>query len=147
MANSLSLTSASSNAGIFECPNCRQTIDSASTQCRFGSAAIDPAVALEATERMARLNQACSDASFLRTMAIAIFVFIGLMFIPYLTSWLGLVGYWFLTVAIPFMSVRWWVRFHAIRTDDRDFNRARTTVIVISALSGLNLLRFLFFIR
>ena len=139
MANSLSLTSASDNAGIFECPHCKQTIDASSTQCRFCSAAIDPVAAAAATEKMARVNQACSDASFLRTMAIAFLVFIGLMFFPFL-GLLGLAGYYFLMFAVPFMTVRWWIKFHAIRADDRDFKRAKTTVIVISTLCLLPLL-------
>jgi len=140
MANSLSLTSTSSNAGIFECPVCKQTIDSSSTKCRFCSAAIDPAAAEVAAEKMAKVNQACSDASFLRTMAIAILVFFGLMFVPYLLSWVGLFGYYFLMFAVPFMTIRWWVKFGAIRADDRDLKRARTTVIVVSILGPLPLL-------
>jgi hypothetical protein len=139
MANSLSLTPASNNAGICECPVCKQTIDVSSTQCRFCSSIIDPAVAEAAAEKMARVNQACSDASFLRTMAISILVFFGVMFIPFMT-WLGIFGYYFLMFAVPFMTIRWWIRFHAIRADDRDFNRARTTVIVISVLCLLPLL-------
>jgi hypothetical protein len=144
MATSLSLTSSNNNAGIFECPNCKQTIDASSTQCRFCSAAIDPVAAEAAAEKMSKVNQACSDASFLRTMAISIFVFLGLIFVPFLT-WLGMLGSYFLALAVPFMSVRWWVKFHSIRVDDRDFNRAKTTVIVISVLGGLNLLRFIVF--
>jgi hypothetical protein len=144
MANSLSLNVPSGNAGIFECPNCKQTIDTSSTQCRFCSIAIDPVAAEAAAHKMARVNRACSDASFLRTMAISIFVFVGLIFVPFLTL-LGMVGYYFLTMAVPFMSILWWVKFHYIRVDDRDFNRAKSTVIVISVLSGLNLLRFIVF--
>jgi hypothetical protein len=94
MANSLSLTSSNNNAGIFECPNCKQTIDASSTQCRFCSAAIDPVAAEAAAEKMSKVNQACSDASFLRTMAISIFVFLGLIFVPFLT-WLGMLGSYF----------------------------------------------------
>jgi hypothetical protein len=139
MANNLSLTSTSSNAGIFECPVCKQTIDSSSTKCRFCSATIDPAAAELAAEKMAKVNQACSDASFLRTMAITILVFLGFMFVPFL-SILGISGYWFLMFAVPFMTIRWWVKFGAIRADDRDFERARTTVIVVSVLGPLPLL-------
>jgi len=88
---------------------------------------------------MARVNQACSDASFLRTMAISILVFLGVMFIPFM-SLLGVCGYYFLMLAVPIMTVRWWIKFHAIRADDHDFKRARMTVIVISALCLLPLL-------
>jgi hypothetical protein len=139
MANSLSLTAASTNAGIFECPVCKQTIDASSTQCRFCSAAIDPVEAEAAAEKMARVNQACSDASFLRTMAISILAFFVIMFIPFMAL-LGLCGYYFLMFAVPIMTIRWWVKFHSIRTDDRDFKRARVTVIVISALCMLPML-------
>ena len=139
MANSLSLTSTSSNAGIFECPVCKQTIDAASTKCRFCAAAIDPATAEAAAEKMAKVNQACSDASFLRTMAISILVFFGVMFIPFMT-WLGICGYYFLVFAVPFMSIRWWIKFGALLADDRDFKHARTTVIAVSVLGALPLL-------
>ena len=142
MANSLSLTSRDANAGIFECPACGQTIDVSSTQCRFCSVVIDPAVAEKAAEKMARVNQACSDASFLRTMAISILVFLGVMFLPFL-SLLGVVGYYFLMFAVPFMTIRWWVKFHAIRADDRDFKRVRFTVIVVSAFCLLPLLNLI----
>jgi hypothetical protein len=91
---------------------------------------------------MARINQACSDASFLRTMAISILVFLGLMFVPFLT-WLGVCGYYFLMFAVPFMAIRWWIKFHAIRADDPDFRRAKTTVIIVSALVTLPLLWFI----
>jgi hypothetical protein len=142
MADNLSLTSASSHTSIFECPNCKQTIDVTAKQCRFCSALIDPVAAEAAAEKMARINQACSDASFLRTMAISILVFLGLMFVPFLT-WLGVCGYYFLMFAVPFMAIRWWIKFHAIRADDPDFWRAKTTVIIVSALVTLPLLWFI----
>jgi hypothetical protein len=133
MAKSLSLTATETNLGIFECPNCKQTIDASSTQCRYCSTQIDPKAALEAADLMARINLACSDASFLRTAAICIFAFIGIMFIPFM-GLLGMVGYYFLLVAVPFLAIRWFVRFHAIRSDDPDFKRARMTVIIVSGL-------------
>lgn len=136
MANGLSLTSISTNAGIFECPVCKQTIDASSTECRFCSAPIDPIAAEAAAEKMAKVNQACSDASFLRTMAFAFLAFIVIMFIPFM-GLLGVAGYWFLMFAVPFMSIRWWIKFGAIRVDDRDLKRARTTVIVVSILGSL----------
>lgn len=55
------------------------------------------------------------------------------MFIPFM-SLLGVVGYYFLLIAVPFLTIRWWIKFYRIRTDDRDFRRARITVIVISVL-------------
>jgi len=142
MASKLSLTVASENAGIIECPNCKQTIDVTASQCRFCSAPIDPAAALVAAEKMARVNLACSDASFLRTAAISLLVFLGIMFIPFM-GLLGICGYYFLALAVPFLSIRWWVRFHSIREDDPDFKRARTTVIVVSIVGTLPLLNYI----
>jgi hypothetical protein len=142
MADNLSLTSIGSNAGIFECPNCKQTIDASAPQCRFCSAPIDPVAAEAAAEKMSKVNQACSDASFLRTMAISMLVFLGIMFVPFM-GLLGICGYYFLVFAVPFMAIRWWVRFRAIRADDSDFKRAKTTVIVVSVLGTLPLLQFL----
>ena len=142
MADNLSLTSASSHTSIFECPNCKQTIDVTAKQCRFCSALIDPVAAEAAAEKMARINQACSDASFLRTMAISILVFLGLMFVPFLT-WLGVCGYYFLMFAVPFMAIRWWIKFHGIQADDPDFRRAKIAVIVVSVLGALPLLIFI----
>ncbi len=133
MAGSLSLNVAEDNPGIFECPHCGQTIDVSSTQCRFCSTLIDPAAAQAAAAKMAKINQACSDASFLRTAAISILAFLAIMFIPFM-GLLGFVGYYFLLVAVPFLTIRWWIKFYRIRTHDRDFRRARITVIVISVL-------------
>ena len=133
MAKSLSLTASDGNLGIFEYPACKQTIDASSTQCRFCSAHVDPVAAQAGAEKMAKLNQACSDASYLRTAAISIFVFFGVMFIPFM-GLLGLVGYYFLLVAVPVLAIRWWVKFGGIQADDSDFRRARITVIVISIL-------------
>ena len=141
MAGTLSLTAESKNAGIFECTNCRQTIDSSALQCRFCSAPVDPAAAEEAAEKMSRVNQACSDASFLRTAAISMLVFLGVMFIPFM-GLLGICGYYFLVFAVPFLAIRWWVRFRGIRESDPDFKRARITVTVVSALCVFPLIRF-----
>jgi hypothetical protein len=71
-------------------------------------------------------------------MAISILVFLGVMFISFLSP-AGICGYYFLMFAVPIMAIRWWIRFHAIRADDRDFKRARTTVTIISALCLLPL--------
>lgn len=142
MSSNLSLAGSVENLGIFECPNCKQTIDASATQCRFCSATIDSGEAQRAAQEMAKINQACSDASYLRTAAISIFVFIGIMFIPFM-SLLGVVGYYFLLVAVPFLSIRWWIKFHQIQADDSDFRRARKTVIIISVLILLPILNSL----
>jgi hypothetical protein len=133
MANSFGLTGSGGNLGLFECPVCKQTIDASATQCRFCSSPVDPVAAQVAAEKMTRINQACSDASFLRTAAISVLAFVGILFIPFM-GLLGIVGYYFLLVAVPFLAIRWWVRFGRIQADDSDFHRARINVIVVSVL-------------
>ncbi len=75
-------------------------------------------------------------------MAWALLTFFGLMFVP-LLNLLGVAGLWFLRFAIPFMVIRWWIRFGKIRTADVDFRRAKQSVIVVSIVATLGLLSFL----
>jgi hypothetical protein len=116
---------------VFQCPNCKETIDTSAQQCRFCHAAIDAQAAEAAAEVMAKVNQACSDASYLKVMAIAILVAFALSFAPFV----GFLGYWgliFLLFAVPVMLVRWWVKFGSIQTNESDFSRARGIVIALS---------------
>jgi hypothetical protein len=142
MANSLSLTGSDGNLGIFECPVCKQTIDASAEKCRFCSATVDRVAAQIAAQKLSKINQACSDASFLRTAAMSLLVFLGVIFIPFM-GLLGAAGYYFLLFAIPFLVIRWWLKFHSIRTEDSDFKRARITVIVISVLIVIPILLYL----
>ncbi|MFY9855379.1 MAG: hypothetical protein WAK26_16025 [Terracidiphilus sp.] len=131
--------SLSDQARVFQCPNCKETIDTSAQQCRFCSAAIDPGAAEAAADAMARVNQACSDASYLKVMGVSVPIFLVLIFIPF-AGWLGIVGYYFLIFATPVMALRWWMKFRRIATDDREFGRARRTVIIVGALVTLLLL-------
>lgn len=63
-----------------------------------------------------------------------------LMIVPFF-SWIGLGGFYFLAVAVPFMSIRWWYRFYGLKAEDSDLNKAKITVIIISALCLLPWLR------
>jgi hypothetical protein len=46
----------------------------------------------------------------------------------------GLAGFWFLRLAIPFMLIRWWIKFGKIKTDDPDFSQARGTTYIVAAV-------------
>jgi hypothetical protein len=107
----------------FRCPNCSEMINDSMTQCRFCSTPVDPAVAAMIADRQEKANRAYSDASYVRIAAIAMFVFLGLSFIPFLP-----VVYWgfvitFFTVLV--MLILWQVRFGSLVTDDPDYQRAR----------------------
>ena len=119
------------HARVFQCPVCKETIDTSAQLCRFCSATIDAGAAEAAAEAMAKVNQACSDASYLKVMALAILVSFALSFAP-IVGFLGYCGLIFLLFAVPVMVVRWWVKFGKIQSNEADFSRARGTVIAIS---------------
>ncbi len=111
------------NPRTFRCPNCSEMINDSMTQCRFCSTPVDPAVAAMIADRQEKANRACSDASYVRIAAIAMFVFLGLSFIPFLP-----VVYWGFVItffAVLVMLILWQVRFGSLVTDDPDYQRAR----------------------
>jgi hypothetical protein len=103
-------------------------------QCRFCSAAIDAGAAEAAADAMAILNRACSDASYLKAMAIGVPVAFIVSLLPFV-SLLGALSLTFLCFAVPVMSIRWWVKFNDIQSNESDFRRARGIVIGISIVS------------
>jgi hypothetical protein len=130
MSTSFSLTP---TVQVFPCPNCRETINTTMTACNFCGTAIDNTAAEQAASATTRISSACSDASYLKVMAGLLLPFLGLMFIPLLTL-VGVVGLWFLRLAIPFMCIRWWVKYGKIKTTDPDFSNARGTAIWVSVV-------------
>ena len=116
----------------FPCPNCNEIINDSMTQCRYCSVPIDPGVAQLVADRQAKANQAYSDASFLRTAAIAMYVFLGLSFIPIVP----LVGWGFLVifVVVIVLLIRWQVKFSGVVTNDVDYKKARRSWMVSLAL-------------
>ena len=105
----------------FRCPNCNEMINDSMTQCRFCSVPVDPAVAQLIAERQEKANQAYSDASYLRTAAIAMYVFLGLSMLLAFFFW----GFLITFVVVIVLLIRWQVRFGALVTDDEDYKRAR----------------------
>ena len=111
------------NPRTFRCPNCNEMINDSMTQCRYCSVPVDPAVAQLIGERQEKANQSYSDASFLRTAAVAMYVFMGLSFIPFLP----VVGWGFLAIFILVLVllIRWQVKFGRLVTNDADYLKAR----------------------
>lgn len=107
----------------FPCPNCKEIINDSMTTCRFCSTEIDPGIAAVVAEQQAKANQAYSDASFLRTAAVAMFVFLGLSMIPFLP-----VVYWGFLITFfvsVFLLIRWQIRFGSLNTSDSDYQKAK----------------------
>lgn len=107
----------------FPCPNCKEIINDSMTTCRFCSVAIDPGIAAHVAEQQAKANQAYSDASFLRTAAVAMFTFLGLSLIPFLpfVYW----GFLITFVITIVLLVKWQLRFGSLNTSDLDYQKAK----------------------
>jgi len=121
---------------VFSCPACQQTINTTLTQCPYCNASIDPRAAEAAADSMAKLNQACSDASFLRTIAWTTLVFFGLSLVPFL----GMVRWGVIVLALfilPGMTIRWWVKFGTIKSDDPDYRRAKRDALLVTGGGAL----------
>jgi hypothetical protein len=98
-------------------------INESMTQCRYCSVPVDPAVAALIAHRQEKANQAYSDASYLRTAAIAMCVFFGLNLLPFVpfVSWAFLGTF----VAVIVLLIRWQIRYATLVTDDPDYKSAR----------------------
>jgi hypothetical protein len=136
MSGSLSLSSV---VHVFPCPNCGETINTSMQQCQFCSTAIDATSAEASAAETSKISQACSDASYLKIMLGLLIPFGLTIFFP-LFGLLGLGGFIFLKYATIVMSIRWWIKFGRLTTDDRDFRSARGTTIMVSAVSFLVLI-------
>lgn len=111
------------NPRTFRCPNCKEMINDSMTQCRYCSVPVDPGVAQLIADRQEKANQAYSDASFLRTAVVAMYVFLGTSLIPLLgfAVW----GFFITFVVVIVLLIRWQVRYATLLSDDADFQKAR----------------------
>jgi hypothetical protein len=107
----------------FPCPNCNEIINDSMRECKYCHAPIDPQAARAAGELQARVNQACSDASYTATAAYVMFGFLALdiLPIPFIPFWLAYLLTFF---AVIIMVVRWQAKFGGLQTRDPDYKRA-----------------------
>lgn len=111
------------NAQTFPCPGCNEIISDAAQVCRYCSAPIDKQAAEVAAELQSKVNQACSDASYLKITAVAMFSFVNLSLIPFLP--LVYFGFIFTFFAVIVMALRWQQKFGRLQTNDPDYAIAR----------------------
>lgn len=92
--------------------------------CRFCSAPVDPAAASAAAEIQSRVNRACSDASFLRTAAAAMFVLLALSVVPFISliTYLGFIITFFVVLVL---IIRWQIKSGRLQTADVDYQHAK----------------------
>ena len=121
------------NPRTFRCPNCKEMINDSMTQCRYCSTPVDPAVAQLIADRQEKANQAYSDASFLRTAAIAVYVFLGLSWSP-IIPFLFFFGFLITLVIVIVLLIRWQLRYASLITDDADYKSARRSWWISLAL-------------
>jgi hypothetical protein len=151
MSDGFTIGAALGEPTIFECPNCKETIDARAETCRFCGVKVDHEAAHTAAALMAKINQACSDASYMKSTALAIVAFFVLRLVPFL-GLLGGIGFWGLLVGVPIWSLIWLSRYRRIETDDAEFLKARGTVkwigIIVTAVLvvfvGLNIVVLVF---
>ena len=121
------------NPRTFRCPNCSEMINDSMTQCRYCSVPVDPGVAQLIADRQEKANHACSDASFLRTAAIGMYVFLGLSMLPFVPL-LFFSGFLIAFVVVLVLLIRWQIRYATLVTDDADYKKARRSWWVSLAL-------------
>jgi hypothetical protein len=117
----------------FPCPNCGEIINDSVNTCRFCSTPVDPNAAASAAELQSRVNRACSDASFLRTAAAAMFVLLAVSVVPFvsLITYFGFILTFFVVLVL---IIRWQIKFGRLQTTDDDYKRAkrlRTVALIL----------------
>jgi hypothetical protein len=110
-------------------------INDSMSNCKYCSVAIDPAIAAMIAERQEKVNQAYSDASYLRNAAAGMFVFLAVGLVLTI-GYLGFVVTFLTTLAL---LIRWQVKFSDLLTNDLDYLKAKrsrnvATVLLIVAI-------------
>lgn len=111
------------NPRTFRCPNCNEMINDSMKECRYCSVPVDPAVAQLVADRQEQANQACSDASYLRTAALAMYVFLTVSLIPFVPFVSP--AFMIVFVVVVLLLVRWQIKFGGLISSDSDYQAAR----------------------
>ena len=155
MTDGLMIDGTTEDLDVFECPHCKQTIDISADVCRFCGAKVDHEAAQKAAHLLAKVDQACSDASVLRYAAVTAFclplgVVIGLLHHPRFIHLVGFqnvfLGFCALVFAVsspfPIWSLRWWRKNARLTSDDEDFQNARGVVRTAGSAAAASLVTF-----
>ena len=107
----------------FRCTTCNEMVNESMQKCPFCNSPIDPQAAIEAAEVQDKANQSYSDASYAKTAAVAMWVFLGLSLIPFIP--LVSLGFEITFFVVLVMLIRWQVKFGGLKTADPDYSRAK----------------------
>jgi Ca2+/Na+ antiporter len=109
----------------FPCPNCKEIINDSMERCRYCAAPVDPQAAAEAAALQSRVNQACSDASYLKTAALVMWALFGVSLVIPIFQFQVFLGFVATLVVVLVLIVRWQMKFNQLQTDDPDYPRAK----------------------
>jgi hypothetical protein len=143
---------------VFSCPHCGCTMNTTQSRCPYCATAVDPETAQTAAAALSVLDQAVSDASYIRIVAITILTAVptgfgwlaqmhvtpllfmyssrvlrgapGMLYAAGLVMALGICG-------VFGMCLRWWLRFAGLESLDADFLVVRRRVIFSSVGAAL----------
>ena len=107
----------------FRCTSCNEMVNESMQKCPFCNSAIDQQAAIAAAEVQDKANQSYSDASYAKTAAVAMWVFLGISFIPFIP--LVTLGSEITFLVVTVMLIRWQVKFGGLKTADPDYIRAK----------------------
>ena len=155
MAEEVNFDGPSEDLDVFDCPKCGQTIDASADVCRFCGAKMDHRAAQQAAHFLARVDLACSDASYLRNAAVIALllppgVLIGLARNPRFIVHVGfqntLLGFCVLVLLVcspfPLWTLSWWRKYASLTTGDDDFQVARKVIKSVGTGTAAALLTF-----
>ena len=112
----------------FRCPNCNEMINDSMKECRYCSVPVDPGVAQLIADKQEQANRACSDASYLRTGAIAMYVFLFLSLVPFIP--LVSPAFYIVFVVVVVLLIRWQVKFGGLQSADPDYQAAQRSWMI-----------------
>jgi hypothetical protein len=155
MAEEINWNGPSEDLDVCDCPKCGQTIDASADVCRFCGAKINHDAAQKAAHLLASVDQACSDASYLRSTVVIVLILLGgvvfaLLRQPRFFVLFGfentLLGFCVLVLLVsspfPLWTLRWWRKYASLTSDDEDFQNARKVTKSIGTGTAAALLTF-----
>ena len=116
----------------FPCPSCKEIISDRMSECRFCGAPVDKGIAQLIAATQQRVNSAFSDSGYIKNAAFLMWGLLGISLIP-LVPWVTLgsqITFFILIVLI----VRWYIKFGDVNTSDPDYEKARGSIYIATAL-------------
>ncbi len=127
----------SENIMSFRCVSCGEYINTSMTQCRYCEAPIDPEVARMVSAEQDKVNNACSEASYIKSIAVVLAIACVVSFLPIpLVSTVAFLFFCATYLAVPVMVLRWQIKFGQLRSSDPDYAKAKKVKTVALLLWG-----------